>query len=152
MLGGVLALAACGRDILWFQLCYNHLQNEGFFRIRKGLLMWITKTATDIYHPMGLVHLSLVLPCLVPCSLGRRFLCWAHSLAPPQVGNVSSRTQSGVEDLSQRSHNTPYFLRCTLFSCITAISLLFLCLLFVMSFCFLLLRKQYLCKFCFCLT
>ena len=48
---------------------------------------------------------------LLPRSLSKRFLCWAHSLSPPQVGNVSSRTQSGVEDLSQGSHNTLYFLQ-----------------------------------------
>lgn len=87
VLGCVLAVAACGRDILWFQLCYNHLQNEGFFRIRKGLLMWITKTATDIYHPMGLVHLSLVLPCLLSSLFPQQTF--------PLLGSLSCPSSSG---------------------------------------------------------
>lgn len=118
--GCVLALAACGRDILWFQLCYNHLQMRVSSEL-EGTSDVITKTATDINHSMGLVHLTLALTLrvyLVPSA--NVSFSWAHSLAPAGEGPAGPSLESA---LSRRSHNTLALPAAVPTVCITAISL-----------------------------
>lgn len=132
VLGCVLALAACGRDILWFQLCYNHLQNEGFFRIRKGLLMWISNRhlplhGTGPFEPSATLLTSFFVPSADVSFVGLTLLPLLKWITCPAGPSLESRIFHGVPIIPPTSCS------CTLFSCITAISLLFLCLLFIMS-------------------